>query len=143
MQTAKALGLHDAIRRVFPGKIVHVLGETYGAGVQDLAYGRKDCAFAAFDIWVDGSFLGRDAFAAAIRDLGIERMPVLYRGPFSKVVMYEHTDGKTVVGGGAHIREGVVVVPAAERRNDAIGRVILKSVSGDYLTRKGEATEFN
>ncbi|MTJ93611.1 MAG: RNA ligase (ATP) [Desulfovibrio sp.] len=143
MQAAKAVDLHDAIRRVFPGKTVHVLGETYGAGVQDLAYGRKDRAFAAFDIWVDGAFLGRDDFAAAVRDLGIERMPVLYRGPFSKAVMYEHTDGKSVVGAGAHIREGVVIVPVTERRDDAIGRVILKSVSGDYLTRKGEATEFN
>jgi hypothetical protein len=57
--------------------------------------------------------------------------------------MYEHTDGRTVVGSGAHLREGVVIVPLAERRDDQIGRVILKSVSGDYLTRKGEATEFN
>lgn len=143
MQAAKATSLHDAIRRVFPGRTVHVLGEVYGSGVQDLTYGRKDRTFAAFDIWVDGEFLGRDAFSSAVLELGIERMPVLYRGPFSKTVMYEHTDGKTVVGNGAHVREGVVVNPVSERRSDAIGRVILKSVSGDYLTRKGDATEFN
>lgn len=142
MQSAKALGLHAAISRVFPGKAVHVLGETYGAGIQDLSYGRRDQAFAAFDIWIDGHFLGRDAFAQAIHDLGIERLPVLYRGPFSRDVMYAHTDGKTLLGNGVHIREGVVVVPVAERRSDAIGRVILKSKSGDYLTRKGNATEF-
>ncbi len=143
IQAAKSTGLHAAIRRVFPGRTVHVLGETYGAGVQDLSYGRKDRAFAAFDIWVDGAFLGRDEFSTAVRDLGIERMPVLYRGPFSKAVMYEHTDGKTLVGDGSHIREGLVVVPSVERSDAAIGRVIMKSVSGDYLTRKGEATEFN
>jgi RNA ligase (TIGR02306 family) len=143
MQVAKSLDLHAAIRRVFPDKTVHVLGETYGAGVQDLAYGRNDKAFAAFDIWVDGRFLGRDDFSQAVAGLGIERLPVLYRGPFSRNVMYEHTDGKTVLGGASHIREGLVVVPVAERRDKTIGRVILKSVSGDYLTRKGEATEFN
>ncbi len=41
-----------------------------------------------------------------------------------------------------HIREGIVMVPAVERRDARIGRVCLKSVSADYLTRKG-GTEFN
>lgn len=143
VKTAKRLGLHDNIRKTFPGKTVHVLGEIYGKGVQDLTYGRNDIAFSAFDICVDGSFLGRDAFDAAVKDLGIDRMPVLYRGPFSRAVMYDHTDGKTVIGNGSHIREGVVVVPVNEQTDTRIGRVILKSVSGDYLTRKGEVTEFN
>lgn len=140
---ARSLGLHDRIRSVFPGKTVHVLGEVYGAGVQDLTYGRKDRAFAAFDIWVDGRFLDRQEFAAACAEMRVDRLPVLYSGPFSKAVMLEHTAGKTVVGGGAHIREGVVVVPVVERRDDTLGRVILKSVSEDYLLRKGEATEFS
>jgi len=143
MQAVRAADLHAAIRRVFPGHTVHVLGEVYGAGVQDLAYGRRDRTFAAFDINVDGRYLDRDAFSTAVAELGIARMPVLYRGPFSRATLYAHTDGNTVVGGGAHIREGVVVVPVAERRDATIGRVVLKSVSGDYLTRKGDATEFN
>jgi hypothetical protein len=29
------------------------------------------------------------------------------------------------------------------KRDNAIGRVILKSVSGAYLTRKGDATEYS
>lgn len=142
VQAASALGLHDRIRDAFPGRVAHVLGEVYGAGVQDLAYGRKDKGFAAFDVSVDGRFLGRAEFAAACEALSVPRLPALYVGPFSKSVMMEHTDGKTVLGGGSHIREGVVVVPMEERRDDGIGRVILKSVSGDYLTRKGDATEF-
>ena len=143
MRIAKELDLHSRIRSAFPGRIVHVFGETYGAGVQDLNYGSKKHAFAAFDIWVDGEFLSRDEFAKAVQEMGVARVPVLYRGPFSKSVLYEHTDGKTVIGNGAHIREGVVVVPVTERCDQSIGRVILKSVSGDYLTRRGETTEFN
>jgi RNA ligase (TIGR02306 family) len=140
---AKNIKLHETIRRVFPGQTVHVLGEVYGQGVQDLQYGCKERRFAAFDISVDGRFLGRDEFASAVAALGIPRMPVLYRGPFSREEMYKHTDGKSVIGNGANIREGIVVVPVVERRDDAIGRVILKSISGDYLTRKGEVTEFS
>lgn len=143
MQIAKTTRLHDAIRASFPGREVHVLGETYGSGIQDLHYGRKDRDFAAFDIWVDGKFLSRDAFAEAVDCLGIKRMPIVYRGPFSLAVMREHTDGKTVIGDGVHIREGIVIVPVVERRDENIGRVIVKSVSGDYLTRKGNITEFN
>ena len=68
-------------------------------------------------------------------------MPVLYQGPFSLAKLQELTDGATTLGG-AHVREGVVVKPAAERVSHEFGRVILKSVSGRYLTRKG-GTEFN
>jgi RNA ligase (TIGR02306 family) len=142
VQIAKKLNLHAAIRRVFQGKTVHVLGETYGEGVQDLTYGSKIKAFAAFDISVDGNFLDRDDFDLAVKELGIDRVPVLYQGPFSRDIMYQYTDGKTVIGNGAHIREGVVIIPVSERRTNRIGRVILKSVSGDYLTRKGDVTEF-
>lgn len=40
------------------------------------------------------------------------------------------------------MREGIVIRPVLERRHDALGRVQLKSVSDDYLLRKG-GTEYN
>lgn len=140
---AKKLDLHNRIRETFPGAVVHVLGEIYGHGVQDLTYGRKDRDFAAFDINVNGAWLSRATFAVVADDLGIEIMPPLYRGPFSREAMMEVTDGKTIIGNQAHLREGVVIRPLKDRRDDRIGRVILKSVSGDYLMRKGAATEFS
>lgn len=130
------------IREVFPGRPVHVFGEIYGQGVQDLTYGQLTKAFAVFDINVDCAYLGREELAVAVARLGLDRVPVLYRGPFSREVLYQHTDGRTVLSNGAHVREGVVVTPVIERRHPRHGRVILKSVSGDYLTRKGETTEF-
>ncbi|MDH6146537.1 MULTISPECIES: hypothetical protein [Paraburkholderia] len=67
----------------------------------------------------------------------------MYRGPFSQVVMREHTDGKTTMGA-KHIREGIVMVPAVERTHMDLdtARVCLKSVSANYLTRKG-GTEYS
>jgi RNA ligase (TIGR02306 family) len=143
VQAATSLDLHRRIRATFPGSAVHVLGELYGSGVQDLTYGRKDRAFAAFDISINGVHLARDDLADAVARLALERVPVLYRGPFSTAVMSEHTNGSTVLGGAAHIREGVVITPVVERRDDRLGRVILKSVSPDYLLRKGDTTEFS
>lgn len=143
VQAAMWLNIHNHIRSAFRGQTVHILGEIYGKGVQDLTYGLKQKAFAAFDIAVDGQFLDRPQFELACGLIGLDRVPVLYRGPFSRDILYHHTDGKTVIGRGAHIREGAVVVPIRERRDPSIGRVILKSVSGNYLTRKGDVTEFN
>jgi hypothetical protein len=61
--------------------------------------------------------------------------------PLSEAVMREYTDSKGTMGA-THIREGIVIVSAVEREHMAIGHVCLKSVSADYLTRKG-ATEYS
>lgn len=142
LQAMKEIDIRSRIIAAFGDDLtVHVAGEIYGS-VQDLKYGLTGRSFALFDIKVRDDFLSRDDLAAAAERMGVTRVPVIYRGPFSRDILYEHTTGQTVIGDGAHIREGVVVTPAVERRHDRHGRVILKSVSGDYLTRKGDATEF-
>ena len=57
VQVAKKLDLHNRIREIFPNVVVHMFGEVYGAGVQDLTYGKKDKNFAIFDINVNGKYL--------------------------------------------------------------------------------------
>lgn len=143
VEMAQLLEVHASIRWLFPNAVVHVFGELYGLGVQDLAYFRKDRSLVVFDINVDGRYLSRDELASALIELELRRVPILYRGPFSKEIMLKHTTGRTVLGSGAHIREGLVITPLIERQDNSIGRVILKSVSGDYLTRKGDVTEFS
>ena len=125
------------------GQVFYVVGEVYGRGVQDLHYGEPNPAFRVFDAYVGEPGRGRYLPPDEVESLGdlFPLVPVLYRGPFSVAVMLEHTDGATALGG-KHVREGVVVKPATERESAEFGRVILKSVSGDYLTRKG-GTEFN
>jgi RNA ligase (TIGR02306 family) len=166
------LGFQSRIERHFAhdlleGRPVFVLGEIFGNGVQDLSYG-SGRMFRVFDIYVGmpghGSFLSDAALDKAIRGLDhfnvdedtrdrvIQRVPVLYRGPFSREVMMEYTSGKeTVSGMEIHIREGIVMRSTVERvvPPDPIlgelpcgGRAQLKSVSEAYLLRKGDQTEF-
>jgi RNA ligase (TIGR02306 family) len=122
----------------------YVLGEVYGRGVQDLHYGEPNPAFRVFDVYLGepgrGRYLSTAEIEASLDDL-FPLVPVLHRGPFSETVLLRETDGPTALGG-KHLREGIVVRPATERESAEFGRVILKSVSGDYLTRKG-GTEFN
>ena len=125
---------------------VFILGEVFGSGVQDLGYGAhtksdETLGFRVFDVYEGqpqhGRYLNDDELTQFCEERGFERVPVLYRGPFSKAKMLQLTTGaETVSGEEAHIREGVVVRPTEERRDLLIGRVQLKSVSDDYLLRK-------
>ncbi|MCA9636242.1 MAG: RNA ligase (ATP) [Myxococcales bacterium] len=134
------------------GAPVFVLGEVFGAGVQDLGYGARTdrdrgLGFRVFDAYTgwfgQGGYLSDGELDAACAALDLPRVPILYRGPFSREVMREHTDGReTVSGSGLHIREGIVMRPQIERHHPELGRVQLKSVSERYLLRKG-GTEHN
>ena len=125
----------------------YILGEVFGKGVQDLSYAAHESDFRVFDMVVGyrGSqvYYDYDDMVNACQVMGINTVPLIYRGPFSKKAMLSYTRGpETVSGKSLHIREGVVVKPVIERQTNDLGRVILKSVSEDYLLRKG-GTEFN
>lgn len=122
---------------------VMVFLETFGLGVQDLHYGQKGLAFRVFDIAVDGRYLDWDSVTSICKQFGIETVPVLYEGPFSREKIAELTDGRTMI---AELpadkeqftgREGIVVKTLKERISTITNkRMILKSVSADYLDRR-------
>lgn len=154
VRALKASGLFDKLLNQFSvffgenGPIpFFVLGEVYGPGVQDgFSYG-NDLKFRVFDMGYgyrgEQRYLNWNMVKENTKLLKVETVPELYVGPFSKEKMLELTSGKeTVSGESKHMREGVVVKPTTERRDFNLGRVILKSVSEEYLTRKG-GTEYN
>jgi RNA ligase (TIGR02306 family) len=124
-----------------------LFGELYGT--QDMKYGLKNQrGFRAFDLAVDGRYLDHDRVMALCERFGVETVPVLYRGPFSSAEAERQTDGPTVMCSATEAgpfggREGSVVKPAVERFDERMvptgthGRVIFKSVSADYLARRG------
>jgi len=126
---------------------VYVLGEIFGRGVQDLNYNMQEPTFRAFDMYVGqpqkGQYVDFHQLRENCNQYNIPMVPVLYEGAYSYEIMKDLTDGsETVSGNSANIREGVVVKPIIERRDDMIGRVLLKHVSEKYITRKGNTTEF-
>ncbi len=72
----------------------------------------------------------------------VRAAPVLYDGPYDYDVLAALAEGDTIVGGGKHIREGVVVRPVQERRLPSGERMIAKFISEAYLLRKGQTSEF-
>lgn len=110
---------------------VVLYGEVYGS-VQSLRYGheRGSVSFGAFaashrGVWWDLERLHVDA--------GLQKVPVLYRGPWGTHLLALAEGDSSVPGAPpGHMREGIVIVPARERRDDMIGRVALKHISNRY-----------
>lgn len=125
-------------------KNIQIFGEIFGSGVQDMAYGLPDGkkTFRAFDITVDGEYLDFEVKNELFERFNIPQVPILYKGPFSKEILKEYTTGETTLCGKKQAgpfkgREGVVIVPIVERKMvKTQKRIILKSISVDYLARK-------
>lgn len=114
--------------RAHSGDVIY--GEVFG-NVQSLKYGAgpSDVYFRAFDILRAGEWLGNDEFESLLEPS--QRVPIIYRGPFNFDKLVALSDGKSTLAD--HIREGIVVRPVQERRDDHIGRVQFKLVSNTYL----------
>lgn len=135
------------ISDMFNANTVHVYGEIYGKGIQDLTYGADNPETMFFDIAVDGRFLNYTELKQMMALQSLVKMaPVLYEGPFNLEELTKVRDGKTVIGGD-NIREGIVVRSVDERTHPRYGRKIAKMISPAYLLRKAkkgeELTEFN
>lgn len=149
MATSGDYSLLDKIKDIATrlGQPTYILGEIFGVGIQDLGYGMDKPTFRAFDMYVGqpqkGRYVDFELFDTNCKNFSIDMVPILYKGPYSYEKMKELTDGpETVSGKSVNIREGVVVKTAIERRDETVGRVLLKHISEKYLTRKGNTTEF-
>jgi len=127
----------DLARRL-DGLPYAIYGEVYGQ-VQDLKYGEGRINIALFDVLDRRShrYLDYDDFRAVAASLDLPIVPELYRGRWGDCPA-GLAEGVTVLGQGAHVREGFVVRPVRERFDERVGRVILKMVGEGYHTRKSD-----
>lgn len=110
---------------------VVLYGEVYGS-VQSLKYGlgQGHVEFRAFAASEKGEWwdIGR-----LHDDETLPTVPILFRGPYSDAVLDLAEHDSTVPGApSGHMREGIVIVPERERRDETIGRVALKHISNRY-----------
>lgn len=119
-------------------KSVVIYGEFFGEGVQKgFHYGKTQADFRAFDISIDMNYIDYDDFSEICQNYNIPTVPLLYRGPFSIEKAREISAGNTTLNA-EHIREGCVVKPTTEMKNNWIGRVIVKFISPEYDVKKTE-----
>lgn len=131
-----ALAKHPQIEeycRKNPGTAVY--GEVYGK--MDLKYGMTNgnVGIVLFDIMREGKWVNyEEAFNIAEAE-GLPWVPEVSRELFQFDTLLTLAEGKTLMPGATHVREGVVVKPLRERWSPKCGRVNLKIVSNSYLER--------
>lgn len=133
-------------------KAAYALGEIVGPGVQDLHYGLDEKTIFLFDLYIikggRGYYLDYEDFMEMsswlVDGKAIRHVPlVMKNAPWHPAVIKQYISAKERVSGEErHTQEGFVIKPMVERRDEQIGRVILKAISEDYLTRRG-GTEHN
>lgn len=116
---------------------VVLYGEVYGS-VQSLKYGMKPgtVSFAAFAASNKGEWVNT---MALIDDPSLPTAPLVYRGEYDaeRILHLAEEDSAVETAPKGHMREGLVIVPECERRDECIGRVALKHISNRYW--EGEA----
>ncbi len=126
---------------------VVIFGELFGSGIQDMTYGYQNgkTSFRVFDMTINGQYVSYNVKEQLLINHGISTVPLLYKGPFKMDVVKELTDGKSYVDN-TTIREGVVINTIVEQQRSTptrhFSRCMLKSISFDYLNRKG-GTEYH
>jgi len=110
-----------------------VYGETFG-NVQKLKYGVKPNQpnhIRIFDVLKVDRFADYLELEAILPEQ--YRAPVIYRGPWDAEKLKELSLGNSTFAN--HMKEGIVVCPVVERHDRALGRVKLKLVSFDLLSK--------
>jgi len=132
---------HGLAEKLAKRSDVGFYGEVFGQ-VQDLKYGagKNDLFVRFFDAMEIATkrYLGWQEFVDVTDELGLERVPLLFVGPWDPALR-SHAEGPSTVLGAANVREGMVVRPVLERFDDRIGRVVLKIHGEGYLTREKKA----
>lgn len=119
-----------------------VFGEVYGAGVQDLTYGKKpgEIGVRIFDVVKDKVYLDYTDYLQYVLNRGLETAPTLITGEWGSFDHLVLASGKSTIQPD-QIKEGVVIRPFKERFSEELqGRCIVKVISDEYLLRK-DATE--
>jgi len=130
--------------RFQPKAVVTVRGEVVGASVQGNLYQMKKRKVYFFEIEVDGSPIRAAEALDALREAGLETVPVLAHG----IPLREFLGGCSVAeastaptqlpeAGERILREGIVIRPMDELEDTGFGRIIIKQRSPEYLAWSG------
>src|ERR1017187_6146455 len=100
---------------------------------------RTEEQFFAFDVQCpDGSYVDKPRLYGTFGLLnGIMKLvPVVYSGPYDAAKLKALAEGKSLVQGAKHIREGIVISSTMERTVRGLGRAQLKLKSMKFLEKE-------
>lgn len=122
-----------------PIQVLTVRGEVLGPGVQKNIYKLPDHKVLVFEVEVNGRPINADLYLDMIEQFKLEHAPVLasnvtLRAWLDGRMLAEASNGKSVLKPDI-VREGIVIRPMSEVRDETFGRVIIKQRSPEYLAK--------
>lgn len=138
-------GLDETLRRMLadlsqtmPVEALTLRGEMLGPGIQSNIYNLKQQMVRIFEIELNQQPVDAARFLEWIETYGIDSVPVLgvnvtLRHWLNGRTLKEASNGQSLLAD--RLREGVVIKPMTEGRNEHIGRVFLKQRSPEYLAK--------
>lgn len=101
--------------QMFGEKETYLFGEGYGFKIQDNggAYfkNNKDVGFVLFDVNIDGFDLSRNNVNNIAQKLGLEAVPVIFKGTLNEAINYVKQHHMSTLGNNDHEMEGLVLQP--------------------------------
>lgn len=102
--------------QMFGEKETYLFGEGYGFKIQNNggAYfkNNKDVGFILFDVNIDGFDLSRDNVNDIAQKLGLEAVPVIFKGTLNEAIECVKQHHMSTLGNNEHEMEGLVLQPA-------------------------------
>jgi RNA ligase (TIGR02306 family) len=143
MRVAKRFGLEERLKAFAAarGYDVAVQGEVIGPGVQGNKYALAEVALRVFNVFdVSGyRYLDHADMLAAVAEMGLELVPQLGTLDLAHSVdeLVALSEGMSVLNPKAH-REGLVLRPLVEVRDDYLGRLSFKAINPKFLLKYDE-----
>jgi RNA ligase (TIGR02306 family) len=126
----------NILHKIYPESNIVLYGEIVGPKIQDLTYNCKESDLFVFGLMVNGRYVSSTKTKNIVkRCLDLNFVPVLHTGAF-RASLLDTANGKTVVNGATHVREGIVIECITRTFDKELGRLILKCVSEEYYLRK-------
>lgn len=120
----------EMFEQKFGEKEVMLIGEGYGAKIQNGGNYRNDNGFALFDVCIDGKYISREGVKDIAHAFDLETVPVIGIGKLQDGIDWVKSKPKSKIG--TADSEGIVARPLIEL-NDARGeRIIVKIKVRDF-----------
>lgn len=130
---------------IFQGHNVILYGEWFGSGIQKGIYYGKEKQFRVFDVRLDGRYQDWDAIVVTASSLGLQTVPLLYRGVpkmslFEGLLDLQSTVAKELgVETENNLHEGIVIKPTKMVINEYTGQwLIAKYKPARWSERKSD-----
>ena len=120
----------EMFEQKFGGMEVMLIGEGYGAKIQNGGAYREDNEFILFDVCINGNYQPRESVNNIAKYFGIESVPVIFTGNLQKGIDYVKTKPNSTIGTAK--MEGLVARPKVELKDRCGNRVIVKIKVRDF-----------